>query len=169
MVYSLDSLTRLFTPDKAHVLRGPPLSSGQGNSQEAQRPHVTLQRVIPQCPSLPAALRVVGGEAPGISRHRPTQSCRDALGHRRQPTWLGEADAASAGWFPETITAPGTPLLKERQRRGLVNQTQRLTESGAWRLPSRMSPHTQIPGFPCGDPRCPRVFLPSTVTSLSGI
>ena len=164
MVYSLDSLT--FTPDKARVLRGPPLSSGQGNSQEAQRPHVTLQRVVPQSPSLPAALWVVGGEAPGISRHRPTQSGRDAPGHRRQPTWLGEADA---GWFPEMITAPGTPLLKERQRRGPVNQTQRLRESGAWRLPSRMSPHTQIPGFPFGDPSHPRVFLPSTVTWLSDV
>lgn len=151
-VYSLDLLTRLFTPDKACVLHGPPLSSGHGNNQEAHCPHVTLQWVIPKCSSVPAVLGAAGGDAPGTLRHQPTQGNRDAPKHHRKPTSLQEADAASTRWFLEMVAAPGTPLLKKCWKRELVNQN---TETHAARgsvAPAKRIPHAQILRFPSRRP-----------------
>lgn len=74
---------RLFTPDKACVLHGPPLSSSHRNNQEVHRPHRTLQRVIPSS-SLPAAL------GPGrlqeshvISQLRVAKMLRDSANNPR--------------------------------------------------------------------------------------
>lgn len=139
-----------FTDSVIHSRQGvcPPRPTPQQRPREQPGSALPAQDPPAGHPPAPASLQPWGGEAPGISRHQPAQSGRDAPGLCQQPTWLGEADAASAGWFPEMITAPGTALLKEQQNRGLVTQTQRLTESGAWRLASRVSPHTEILGFP---------------------
>lgn len=163
-VYSLDLLTRLFTPDKACVLHGPPLSSGHGNNQEAHCPHVTLERVVPKCSSVPAVLGAAGGDAPGTLRHQPTRGNRAAPRHHRKPTSLQEADAASTRWFLEMVAAPGTPLLKKCWKRELVNQNTEAHAAGSV-APAKRIPHAQILRFPS---RRPRALLPSTLGGTWG-